>query len=42
MPASDFFCNQSELYVAKKYHPDYFSREKIVESAPFRSVFTPE
>jgi penicillin amidase len=42
IPASDFFCNQSEMYVAKEYHPDYFSREKIVESAPYRSVFSPE
>jgi len=42
IPASEFFCNQSELYVSKKYHADYFSRDKIVKSAVYKSVFSPE
>jgi penicillin amidase len=42
IPASSFFCDQSELYVARQYHPDYFSREKIVGAAAFKAVFTGE
>jgi len=42
IPASDFYCNQTELYINKEYHPDYFSREKVVENAKYKAVFSSE
>ncbi|MBL7111458.1 MAG: penicillin acylase family protein [Bacteroidales bacterium] len=40
IPASDFYCNQSELYINKGYHPDYFSRAKVEEYAKFKAVYS--
>ncbi len=41
IPASDFFCNQSELYINKQYHDDFFSKEKVQAAAVYHSVFKP-
>jgi penicillin amidase len=36
IPASPYYCDQTPLYVANRYHPDYFSREKIERNARHR------
>ncbi|MCK4751185.1 MAG: penicillin acylase family protein, partial [Bacteroidales bacterium] len=39
IPASDFFCNQSEMYIRNEYISESFSREKVEKNAHFRSIF---
>ncbi len=36
IPASPFYCSQTELYVENKYHSDYVSRELIEKNARFK------
>jgi penicillin amidase len=33
IPASPYYCDQTSLYVANRYHPDYFSKEKVEKNA---------
>ena len=40
VPSSDFYCNQTNLYINKKYHHDYFSRDQILKHAAFKMEFT--
>jgi penicillin amidase len=40
IPASKHYCDQTALYVNGKYHPDYFSKEKIVKNAKYIMKFT--
>jgi penicillin G amidase len=40
IPASKHYCDQTDLYVSGKYHPDYFTKEKILESAHYHMKFT--
>jgi len=40
IPASDYYCNQSDLYMNKQYHPDYFSRKTVEENAKYKAVFS--
>jgi penicillin G amidase len=40
IPASDFFCNQSEMYIENEYMPDLFSQERVIENSVFRSTYT--
>jgi penicillin amidase len=40
IPASKHYCDQTEMFVKGKYHPDYFSRDKIVANARYHMSFT--
>lgn len=40
IPASPFYCDQTSLYVENRYHPDYFSRDKVEENARYRMTIT--
>ncbi|KPL14845.1 MAG: hypothetical protein AMS26_09240 [Bacteroides sp. SM23_62] len=42
IPASEFFCNQTALYMNNDYMNESFSREKVLENAAYKSVFTGE
>lgn len=42
IPASDFYCNQSEMYINNEYHPDPFSREEVERLAEYHAVFRGE
>jgi penicillin amidase len=37
-PASDYYCDQTELYVSNKYREDYFTKEKIIENSIYKMV----
>jgi len=39
IPASDFFCNQTEMYMTNKYIGESFSREKVERNALYLSIF---
>jgi penicillin amidase len=39
IPASKHYCDQTDMYVAGKYHADYFSKEKVVANAKYHMVF---
>jgi len=39
IPASKHYCDQTELYINGKYHPDYFTKDKIVASAKYHMKF---
>ena len=39
IPASDFYCNQSEMYINMEYHADPFSRESVEKLAKYHAVF---
>ncbi len=41
IPASDFYCDQTDLYVKGKYHADYTSRSLVEKSAKFTMTLTP-
>lgn len=41
IPASRHYCDQSELYVAGKYHADPFSQEKVKAHARYHMHFQP-
>ncbi len=36
IPASPYYCDQTSLYIDNRYHPDYFSREKVEKNAKHR------
>jgi len=38
IPASAHYCDQTELYVANEYHPDYFSRDLVEKNAKYRMI----
>ncbi|MFC2115537.1 penicillin acylase family protein [Bacteroidota bacterium] len=40
IPASDFYCNQTEMYIRNEYMSESFSRDKVEANALFMSVFT--
>ena len=40
IPASKNYCDQTELYLNKKYHKDYFSKEKAKENSKYKMTFT--
>jgi penicillin amidase len=42
IPASKHYCDQTILYVNGNYHPDYFSRDKVVEHARYHQTFVGE
>lgn len=39
IPASPHYCDQTTFYVNGKYHPDYFSKEKVLNSAKYHMKF---
>ena len=39
IPASEFYCNQTDMYVQNKYIDESFSREKVEKNAVYRSTF---
>ncbi len=41
IPASPYYCDQTESYISNKYHSDYVTREKVEGKALFRMKFTP-
>jgi penicillin amidase len=40
IPASRFYCNQTGLYLSNGYMNESFSRERVLGTAAYRSVFT--
>lgn len=38
---SRFYCNQTKMYIAGKYHPDYFSPEAVKAHAKYTMEFLP-
>ena len=42
IPASDHYCDQTELYINKKYHKDYFSKEKCMQNSKYKMIFKPK
>lgn len=41
IPASNFFCNQTEKYMRNQYLGESFSRVKVEKNAPYRGAFVP-
>jgi penicillin amidase len=39
IPASKHYCDQTEMYLNGQYHPDYFSKEKVIENAKYKMKF---
>ncbi|MCD6597077.1 MAG: penicillin acylase family protein, partial [Bacteroidales bacterium] len=39
IPASKFYCDQTELYLKNQYHSDPFSRNEVENHARFIAVF---
>lgn len=42
IPASEFYCDQTKLYLNNEYHGEYFSKEKVMEKKQFEMKFVPE
>jgi penicillin amidase len=40
VPASKFYCNQSEMYINMEYHADPFSRGSVEKASRYHTVFT--
>ena len=40
IPASDFFCNQSEMYIGYEYVNELFSKERVLEKSLYKNTFT--
>ena len=38
IPASPYYCDQTELYIGNKYHDDYMSKEPVIKSARYTMV----
>jgi penicillin amidase len=41
IPASNFFCNQSDRYMKNQYLSESFTREKVERNAPYLETFIP-
>ena len=42
IPASDFYLNQTEMYINNKYHADPFSKGKVEKAAKFKMQLSPK
>ena len=42
IPASNYYCDQTKLYLQDKYHSDYFDKKFIEKAAKYRMVIKPE
>ena len=40
IPASKFYCNQTDRYIANKYHKEYFSLDEVKKNYKFKMTFT--
>ena len=40
IPESEHYCDQTEMYIAKKYHRDYTDKERIEKQARYKMTFT--
>jgi penicillin amidase len=40
VPASDFYCDQTDLYIQGKYHSDYFSKKLVEKNARYKIMIT--
>ncbi len=38
IPASPHYCDQTQLYLANRYHPDYFSRDMVEKNARYTMI----
>ena len=41
VPASKYYCDQTEMYLANEYHPDYIRRDLVEKSAVHELTLTP-
>jgi penicillin amidase len=39
IPSSRHYCDQTEMYVQGKYHPDHFSKEKVMANTAYHMKF---
>jgi penicillin amidase len=39
--SSEFYCDQTSLYINGGYHEDYFSFENVKQNARYKAIFTP-
>jgi penicillin amidase len=39
--SSDFYCNQTGLYINGNYHPDYFTKEEVIKNKKFEMDLLP-
>lgn len=42
IPASDFYLDQTELYINNQYHIDPFSKNEVEKAAQFKMIFIPK
>lgn len=42
IPASEFYCDQSERYISGIYHEDYFSLQRVKDNYKFKMIFKTE
>jgi penicillin amidase len=42
IPASDFYCNQSDMYIRHEYMQELFSRERVIENSVYKSTYIAE
>jgi penicillin amidase len=42
IPASPYYCDQTELYIGNKYHDDYMSKEPVIKSARYTMIISGE
>jgi penicillin amidase len=42
IPASKHYCDQTDLYISKKYHKDYFSKDKCIQTSKYKMTFQPK
>ncbi len=38
MPASDYYCDQTKMYINNEYHNDFVSKELIIKNAKYKMV----
>lgn len=41
IPASPYYCDQTELYINNRYHADYTGKEKVTTHAKYKMTFKP-
>ncbi len=41
IPSSPYYCDQTELYINKKYKHDWFSRQAVVKNAKYKILLKP-
>ncbi len=42
IPSSDFYCDQTEMFMHGEYHPDLFSKEMVKQKAIFKASYVPK